>query len=511
MPIFEIETPEGKFQVDAPDEQTALQALQPKQEAPAPQQPALPERPSWFPALSAATDASAAGLMFGFDDEIGAGMMSPIEAAKDWYQGNGFDLGQAYTRKQQELDARKAQRRETHPIASIAGEVAGGLAVGGGLGKAGFSLAARPVSTAGKIGAGAVEGAGYGALYGAGEAKPGERAAGAATGAGIGAVTGGAVGAVGGALANRAGRKAMPVSATPGSDDLAATSNALYKASEAQGVAFTPAATQKLGNNLKLAAGQINDKLRPLTAGTVADVDKMLTGQMTLKQIDEFRQGLGMDIKAAQGQDKMYLTRMKEMVDSFLDNATPADMTGGAQGVEFLKSARQMWARSKKAETVEKILDMADVKTGQYTQSGFANAIKNEMRTLYKQIQKGKAQGWTKEEIALIRQMASGGSTSSIVNLFSKFAPRGVVSIASGQLVGSMMPGVGNILMPMAGHVAGEAADRGAMQAAQTLRRAAATGQAPAIPPRLPNRGFPFIPGTSAASMGTGRSLTGSR
>ena len=33
MPIFEIETPQGKFQVEAPDEQTAIQALQPQKEA----------------------------------------------------------------------------------------------------------------------------------------------------------------------------------------------------------------------------------------------------------------------------------------------------------------------------------------------------------------------------------------------------------------------------------------------------------------------------------------------
>jgi hypothetical protein len=510
MPIFEIETPQGKFQVEAPDEQAAIQALQPPAPQAAPQQSAQPERPSWLPSLSAATDASAAGLMFGFDDEIGAGMMAPIEAAKDWYQGRGFDIGSAYTRGQQERDAVKAQRRQDRPVASIAGELAGGLATGGGLGKAGLSLASRPLSMAGKVGAGAVEGAGYGALYGAGEAKPGERLEGAGTGAAIGGVTGGAVGAVGGALANRAARKAAPV-APPTSDDLAATSSALYRASEAQGVAFKPEATRKLANNLKVAAGQINDKIRPLTAGTVDDVDKMLSGQMTLKQIDEFRQGLGMDIKAAQGQDKMFLERMKGIVDNFLDNASPADMTGGPQGVEFLKSARTMWARSKKAETVEKILDMADVKTGQYTQSGLANAIKTEMRALYKEIQKGKAQGWTREEIALIRQMARGGSPNAVVNLLSKFAPRGVVSFGAGQLVGSMLPGAGNLMLPIGGEVAARAADRGAMQAAQALRAAAATGQAPAAIPRLPNRGFPFIPGTSAASMGTGPSLVGSR
>lgn len=515
--MIEVDLPDGSV-AEFPDgtpPDVIKGALQKKFAAPEPAAPeaapqAMPERPSWLPSLSAATDASAAGLMFGFDDEIGAGMMSPIEAAKDWYQGKGFDMGAAYTRKQGELDARKAQRRQDRPVASIAGELAGGLALGGGLGKAGLSLASRPVSMAGKVGAGALEGAGYGALYGAGEAKPGERLQGAGTGAAIGAATGGAVGAVGGALANRAARKMAPVA--PTSDDLATASNRLYQASEAQGVRFNEAATSKLRNNLKITAGEINDKLRPLTAGTMDDVEKMLKGEMSLKQIDEFRQGLGLDLKAAKGQDKLYLTRMKTIVDSFLDNASPAEMTGGPQGIQMLKEARKTWAQSKKTETIENILDQAGVDaSGKYTQSGFANAVRREMNALYKQITRGKAQGWTKEEVDLIKQMASGGSQSRIVNLFAKFAPRGVVSIGAGQVVGSMLPGAGNVIMPLAGHVAGEAADRGAMQAAQTLRNAAATGQAPAAIPRLPNRGFPFIPGTSAASMGTGRSLIGSR
>lgn len=476
--------------------------------APAPQQ--APKFEPMFPAFNAATEGSFAGVMGGYDDEIGAAMLAPVEAGMDWFKGNGFDVGQAYTRKQQEFDARKATRRQDHPIASIGGEMAGGLALGGGASKAGLSLAGRATSIPGAIGTGALQGAGYGALYGSGEAKPGERLRGAGTGAAMGAVTGGVVGGVGGALANR-GRSAAAAAAGSSSDDVAAASQQLYQASEQQGVRFNAQATSHLGQNLKLAAGEINDKLRPLTSGTVDDVDRMLRGEMTLKQIDEFRQGIGLDMKAAKGQDRLFLTRMKGMVDNFLKNASPKDMTGGPEGIKLLEQARKLWAQSAKAETVEKILDMADVKTGQYTQSGFANAIKREMQTLYKAIANGKEQGWTKEEIALIRQMAKGGSSSTIVNLFSKFAPRGVVSIGFGQLVGSAVPGVGNIAVPLAGHLAGEAADRGAMQAAQALRTAAATGQAPAMIPRLPNRFAPFITGTGAASMGTGQSLVGPR
>lgn len=455
--------------------------------------------------VSALTEGSQAGIFGGFDDEITAGMLAPIDAGIDWMRGKGFDMGAAYTRKQKMLDDQKAARREEHPVASIAGEITGGLAVPG-LAR-GVSAAAAPANALSGIGKGALSGAGYGAVYGAGEARPGERLEGAAQGAALGAATGGAIGGVGGALAGRASRKAAQAMA-PTTDDLAAQAGKLYQQSEAQGVRFTGNSVNRLKNKLKYVAGGINDKLRPKTAGTVGDVDNVFNGKpISLEAFDEFRKGINLDLKTAQGTDKLHLSRMKRALDEFADTVSPTDMTGGPQGIEMLKQARKTWAQHKKAETIETILDAADVKTGQFTQSGFANAIKTEMRGLYKAIQKGRAQGWTKEETELIRQMAKGGSPSGIVNVFAKFAPRGVVSIGAGQLVGSTLPGVGNIAVPVLGHLAGKAADTGALRAATTLRNAAAAGVSPAALPSMPNKLMPLIPAASEAAVEANRAI----
>jgi len=197
---------------------------------------------------------------------------------------------------------------------------------------------------------------------------------------------------------------------------------------------------------------------------------------------------------------------MKDYLDNFADNIQPGDMTGGPKGVEYLNKARTLWAQAKKSETIERIMDMADVDgAGKYTQSGFANAVRREMRTLYKSIKKGKAPGWAPEEVALIRQMARGGSNSRLVNLMAKFDPKGVVSILGGQLVGSAVPGIGNVALPLGGYAAGRAADKAAMAAAERIR----SGAAGVIQkfPALPNLGMPFIPGAGAASTGIDQSL----
>src|SRR5690606_38058050 len=222
-------------------------------------------------AFDAATEGSHAGLMFGFDDEITAGMLAPVNAAIDWAKGDGFDMGRAYTQLQQKLDARKDARRAERPVSSIAGELAGGLAIPG-IGRAAGSAASGAGSVMSGIGKGALQGAGYGALAGAGEADPGERMSGALEGGAIGAATGGAVGGIGSAIANRASRKAANALA-PSTDDLAQASRRLYEASEAEGVRFSGPSVDRLKNKLKFAAGGINDKLRPKTSGVVDEID----------------------------------------------------------------------------------------------------------------------------------------------------------------------------------------------------------------------------------------------
>lgn len=420
-----------------------------------------------------------------FADEIASGLNAVPRAAREWWQGDGFDVGRAYDRNMQLEEELQRRRTERSPVASTVGAVAGGLGAGAPIAKGGLSFlnGAKP-TLASMTGRGAAEGAAYGAAYGAGEGRGlKERAYNALWGAATGAAIGGVTGAAG-----RVGAKTVE-SAAPTADDVAAQAQALYRASEQQGVAFKQGAVKRLSDNLKLAAGRTNDRLRPITAGYMDDINAMASGDMSLEVFDEFRKSLNQSINKAMPDDARTLSSMKRMVDHFADNIGAGEMTGGAPGLEMLKSARMMWSRAKKAEVIERIMDVADVQTGQYTQSGLANTITKEMRALYKQIVKGKAaQAWTQEEIALIRQMAKGGSQSQLVNLLAKFAPRGVVSIVGGQAAGSILPGIGNVAVPLLGHVAGGAADKAAIQAAQTLRSGAALGSLPKLPQLAPVR-----------------------
>lgn len=463
-----------------------------------------------------AADAIPGGATGGFADEIYSGTVGGLaRMARD-----GVGYGEAYKREQA-LQAALKEKRGT--AANVIGDVAGGLALGakatsgpltmsGGTVTAarpawgGATLTGRASSTAGKVAASSGEGAVYGATYGAGNAKEGERLHDAAWGAGTGAVTGGLLEGVGSAISRFISPKT--IAPAPGVDELASASNALYEKSRAAGIAIKPQSFDNLANNVAMAAGRPNPNLRPNTAGVVDDVMALRGKPVDLQALDELRQSVRLATKNAQPQDKLMLDRIQKVVDHYSDNVKAGDITGDIKGFEYIKEARKLWAQKSKAQTIEDLLDLADVDTGKYTQSGMANTIRQRMSQLYSQIKKGKAtSGWSKDEVALIRQMAKGGSNSQMVNWLSKLSPKGPVSIianitggsAAGFAAGPVGLAVGPA-MAIGGLVAGKSADKGAVAAANALRDAAARGFVYKAP-QLANHLRPAIGGATAGAV----------
>lgn len=434
-------------------------------------------------------DAAATGVqrapLFGWDDEANAALATGAGMAGDYEKSRGG------------FDARKQAMRSQNPVASAVGEITGGVATGGTLAAGGATLAGRSLPLIGRTGAAALEGAGYGGLMGAGEAKPGERLAGAGMGATVGAATGAAASKVGDMLATRLAKGASRAAA-PTTDDLAAASNSLYTQADQAGVVLKPQTTDRLVTNMKIAAGNLNENLRPRTAGVVQDLADLQGKPITLKEFDELRQSIGLAMKNADAQDVRTLQRMKTIVDSFADNAGASDVTGNVQGFEVLKQARDLWSKKSKTELVEDLFDLADVKSARYSQSGMANAVRDKASQLYTRIVNGKEKGFTAEEAALVRHLAKGEMTPKAVQWLSKFAPRGVISFGTGVGLGSAVGGpVGALLPGMVGYGSAALADRAAAGGVTALRNAAASGNAPVLQ-AITNKTVPFIGGSAA-------------
>lgn len=488
MPI--VKMPDGtqvRFPDDMPREQIKGMIASKFPEV-VPQQAQEPKQTYDRGAVSAGADGIFSGLMMGFDDEIGAGMMAPIQAAKDMYQGKGFDLGRAYDTMHERLDSEKAARREAHPIASTAGEIAGGLTTASGAAKKGITTLGRfGNSVKGRVASGVVEGAGYGALAGAGEAKEGERLSGAAQGGAIGALTGGALEGAGGMLAQKAATKA----ATPATQSLKQEADAIYNAARSSGVAIQPKAFNHLHANLKMAAGQKNKILRPKTTGVLKEIKALEGKPVDLENFMELRQTINKELRTAQGADEVSLTRMKKMVDSFADNIKPEQVSGGVEHFAKIKDANQIYTKFKKAEIIDDLMRQAkDWRTGldQGIRVKFGQLAQN----------KRKMSNFNKQEQAAIRKIAKGGSPENVLRAIGWFSPNGPVGAFLNTGVGlsgglPMMAATGG-----AGYLARKGA--GAMQRGNVagLDRLIKTGQARVpMPKQLPTKRGPLIAGST--------------
>lgn len=401
-----------------------------------------------------------------------------------------------YSTAQAQEDAKKTAMREQNPVSSVAGDIGGGLMMARGLPNV---LAGRSLPVVGRTGAAALEAGGYGAATGAGEAKPGDRLTGAATGFAIGAGIGGTLSKAGDLLASRAARKAASAAA-PTADELKVASKALYDQAYQSGVAIKPQAADNIVQNMTFAAGRLNEKLRPKTAGIVEDVQALRGKPMDLQTFHELRQEIDLALRGAEPGDERTLLRMRDILTSFADNAGQANLTGPQQGLKLFREADDLWSKRSKTQMIEDLFDLADVKSGRYSQSGMENALRDKASQLYTQIVKGKVKGFTAEETRVIRQLAKAETSGAVTKWLAKFAPRGPVSAGMGASIGGLIgsafgpvgTAVGMATPGAVGYVAGKSVDQTALRAIDAVRNATASGRAPVLN-AITNRTLPWL------------------
>lgn len=265
MAKFEITGPDGaRYEVEAPDEATALSAFQ-QQMGSAPQsndqrytQALDAVRQSQFPdftddqfaavanqqfAPSDFNDVTAGAQLFGFDDEIGSALGALGSQVRQWTGGGGPGFGEAYGQYAALNEARRDLGREQlGPLANV-GDVVGGFSVLGPARAAGGAvLPATATLTSPQAMTNAVlagTGLGYVGGFGTTDGDLADRNAGGAVGAGIGTV----VGRFGPTVANAAGSAYSNVA------------NLLARNNASQAAGINPGVARYLTNAIEAGGG----------------------------------------------------------------------------------------------------------------------------------------------------------------------------------------------------------------------------------------------------------------
>jgi len=332
-----------------------------------------------------------------------------------------------------------------------------------------------------------------------------------ATGSPIaGMIAGGAVGAAGGVK----GRKAE---SAPTAAQLKEQASIAYKRSADVGALIKPEVIQNAGQRIidKVSKNIIID---PEVDTQAAAVSRRLTRTFdepqSFEQLDLTRQFIR-DAQKGGGRDAKFANEALRQFDSFIDGikkedliktetdivkAAQAKIASGANVADFLsqtskiknadsdvaikslKEARDLWKRSNKTQIVEDLLQSAELRSSNYSQSGMENSVRQKLVRL---ADSEDMKFFSLGEQEAIRSAAKGGKVQNVLRWMGKLSPSSVVAAGAGSYIGASAFGpVGAVIAPAVGFGAKQAATKMRMDQLQNLQDLIALGRAPTVDTR---------------------------
>lgn len=294
-----------------------------------------------------------------------------------------------------------------------------------------------------------------------------------------GMVAGGAVGAAGGVK----GRKAETA---PTAAQLKEQATAAYKMSEAAGAVIKPESLEKAGQNIvnKVSSKVVIDP--EVDTGAIAinrRLTKVFDQPQTLEQLDLTRQFIKAE-QGAGGRTGEYARQALKEFDDYINSIGKNDIVAGdsAKAVSALKDARNLWNRSNKAKVIEDILQSAELRAGNYSQSGIENAVRQKLISL---ADSEDMKFFSLGEQEAIRAAAKGGKVQNVLRWMGKYSPTAAIGGAVGSYVGASIFGpAGAVIAPVAGFGARQVATKMRMDQLQNLQDMIALGRAPEVDTR---------------------------
>lgn len=436
------------------------QASQPPMQAtpaaqPMPQQAAPSPIERFGQSVGSSFTGATQGATLGAYDELASLLGTPIKAAENLFTGRDQIrgagdivpfLGRSFSSALEGQQGMIQQAQEQAPVAYGAGDVTGALGLGGLMGAGGLttlSSVARP-TIAGLAGRGALEGALTGGTSGFNVGDQGDttlpaRLRAAGEGALAGGVLGGVTGGIFGGLANRA-----QTNAVESVDDLKKMAGDLYEAGRKSGLSATPQQSTALANTMEAIAqsenvilpnGKMNPAYTALSG--VLDVTDAYKGRpISIGELQTIRGNIR-DVVAnpEPGVQRIAL----DMLDEFNKYAYSI--------YPDLAVADDLYWRAKTGELIEKMAKLADVRSGQYTQSGMENALRAEARAIERQVIRGQIKGLPPELIDQIGKLSRGDDIQNFARWASKFGIQNPITAsggaAAGLATGSVLPALG--------------------------------------------------------------------
>lgn len=276
--------------------------------------------------------------------------------------------------------------------------------------------------------------------------EPGRQLAAAAPAAAVSQVAGEEFGPVAGMVAGMAtaapfsaGTKPRQVEQIPSIEELKKTSGQLYKFAEDAGVAFRRQDYSGFVKNLRVEMNKqgLDQQIHPTVYRALERMSDIPKRPITLEEIDTLRRIAGASIKSNNADERRLGAILTERLDNFVEGAGRGQLvSGNEKAIEALNEARQLWKQGKKAQILENIFDVAEIRAEtNFTQSGMEQALRSRLTNLA--TNEKLMRNFNKTEQQAIREAAKGGSMQNFFRYVGKLAPTSIIPAVGGAYLGT--------------------------------------------------------------------------
>ncbi len=255
--------------------------------------------------------------------------------------------------------------------------------------------------------------------------------------------TGAAIGGIADRAARRSAERAVPTV-----DQLKTQAAAKFDDAHRLGVTAGQPQTQALAADMRSLAqqeglisptGRVSEAY-PKAREAIRMLDDYAQGPMNVRQMQTVRKVLADAAKSPDSAERRMATLMLKRFDDFTAPLSPQ-----------LAEARDLYTRAMRGEQLETLSELAGARAGQFTGSGYENALRTEYRNLDRRIVKGQERGWSPDQIDAIQNVSRGTRASNTARNIGRMAPTGPVSFmataglpaAVGTAAGSPLLGAG--------------------------------------------------------------------
>lgn len=226
--------------------------------------------------------------------------------------------------------------------------------------------------------------------------------------------------------------------AAPTRQVLEQSSRNIYNQIDELGVSIRPSAYERLPKQLRQIARNegFNRRLHPKVHAALDEFEELVEGAPKVSDLDTARKVMQSAARSVEPEEARLGRLMIDNVDNYLDNLRPESMIlGGQRGSEvgaMYREARGLWQRAKKAQLIDQAVELAGDQL-----AGFESGLRNQFKNLLGRITRNKLKGFSKDEVAAIRQVVRGGKVENTAKALGKFG------FSEDQAVRMLVPGLG--------------------------------------------------------------------